>query len=361
MTTKRGQIWLITGWVVVISLVLVVRILTYNKTWVEEYYSTGVYPSIGMFFRWIFGWIPFSIGDLLYVLAGIWILYKIFRLIKIIRRRAISRKGFMLGTVKYAGIAIILYLMFNIFWGLNYNRKGIAHQLELEIKQYSPEKLKEINEVLLEKTNKYKQLAINKPALTNNQVFAEAVQSYRILKQKHSFLNYQTPSIKSSLFGTTGNYMGNMGYYNPFTGEAQVNTTVPRFALPFVTCHEIAHQIGYAKENEANFVGYLAAKESADSFFLYSLYFDLFLYANSELHWSDSAAARKNYERLIPEVKKDLKELREFSKKYRNPFTLVFDAFYDRFLRLNEQPDGQRTYNKVVLWLMAYYEKHGDI
>jgi hypothetical protein len=79
------------------------------------------------------------------------------------------------------------------------------------------------------------------------------------------------------LWGWLGNYVGFTGYYNPFTGEAQVNTTVPKFLQPFTASHEVAHQLGYAKEMEANFVGYLAASHSTDTLFRYSVYLDLFL------------------------------------------------------------------------------------
>ncbi len=352
---------MIIGWVTLLSLVLIIRILTYNKAWVEANYSNRFYPAVGTFFRRLFGWIPFSIGDILYLLAGIWVLYKIFRLIKIIRLKQYSLKGFVKGTIKYAGIVLILYLLFNIFWGLNYNRMGIAYQLKLDMNLFDMGQLRKINELLLQKTNAFKQPDLRQPVLSNKQVFDKAIIAYDALQRKFPFLNYPTPSLKSSLYGIVGNYMGHMGYYNPFTGEAQVNTKVPRFTLPFITCHEIGHQLGYAKENEANFVGYLAAKESADTSFLYSVYFDMFLYANAELYLRDSVAARKNYERLIPEVKKDLQELRAFSKKYQNPLHRVVDSFYDQYLRLNEQPEGQRTYNKVVLWLIAYYEKYQEL
>jgi len=37
------------------------------------------------------------------------------------------------------------------------------------------------------------------------------------------------------------------------------------------------------------------------------------------------------------------------------------DIFYNQYLKLNQQPAGQMTYNRVVLWLLAYYEKYGTI
>ena len=94
--------------------------------------------------------------------------------------------------------------------------------------------------------------------------------AYRYAAREHPALLYFYPSVKFSFYGYLANYLGFSGYYNPFTGEAQVNTTVPRFVQPFTTCHEIGHQLGYAKEKEANFCGFLATKSSPDPAFRYS-------------------------------------------------------------------------------------------
>ena len=99
-------------------------------------------------------------------------------------------------------------------------------------------------------------------------------------------------SLKPSLFSYLGNYFGFQGYYNPFSGEGQVNTTIPRFLEPFVSAHEIAHQIGYAKENEANFVAFIACRSYPNPTFRYSMYFDMYLYAVTELGREDSLLAR---------------------------------------------------------------------
>ncbi len=57
--------------------------------------------------------------------------------------------------------------------------------------------------------------------------------------------------------------LGVTGYLNPFTNEAQVNTTVPAFLQPFMTCHEIAHQLGFAPEEDANFVWIPSCQQDA--------------------------------------------------------------------------------------------------
>ncbi|MEO9051264.1 MAG: DUF3810 family protein, partial [Ginsengibacter sp.] len=125
--------------------------------------------------------------------------------------------------------------------------------------------------------------------------------------------------------------------------------------------HEMAHQIGYAKENEANFVGYLAAVNSKDTLFHYSAYFDLFLYANRELYYSDSVSSKKSFELLSPEVKKDVQELRQFNLDHRGFLEPVITWMYGKYLKLNQQPQGMRSYNAVVGMLIAYYKKFGRI
>ena len=197
--------------------------------------------------------------------------------------------------------------------------------------------------------------------MPSEKVLSTSVKNYDKLSKAYPFLEYRPRSVKRSLFGVLGNYMGYTGYYNPFTAEAQINDAVPGFLHPFVASHEIAHQLGYAKENEANFVGFLAARVSEDTAFLYSAYFEMFLYANSELFRSDSLAARKNIKRLAPEVQRDLAELRAYRIRYENPLDKLISIFYDRYLKMNQQPDGDRTYSKVVIWLLAYYDKFGEI
>ena len=112
-----------------------------------------------------------------------------------------------------------------------------------------------------------------------------------------------------------GNYSGFLGYYNPFTGEAQVNTKVPVFTIPFTTCHEIGHQLGFASESEASFVGYLVIKSNNSPVFNYSAYFELFGFANGELYSRDSVAAKQNIKLLDTLVRKDYAALQKIFKR----------------------------------------------
>ena len=344
-------------------MVIIVKFAANDPSWVEKNYSNNIYAGFSHFLRGLFGWIPFSLGDMLYLGAILWVVWKVIKLFKLLITRRISWLWIKKEGVKILFISLIIYIIFNLFWGLNYNRQGIAGQLNLQVMKADTAELKQLQFLLLQKVNESKQALVNFPTPypTTKQMFTRAANCYRQVEKVYPFLHYNRSSVKSSLYGWWGNYLGFTGYYDPFTGEAQVNTTVPAFIQPYTTCHEIAHQLGYAKEEEANFVGYLAVMASNDTLFHYSAYLDLFVYTNREVYFIDSSAAKRAAMQLSPEVKKDIKEWREFLHRHKNPFEPVIQWIYGNYLRANKQPHGMSSYNEVVIDLIAYYKKFGVI
>jgi hypothetical protein len=230
--------------------------------------------------------------------------------------------------------------------------------LGLTLKDTSNAELYKLVDALAAKTNAVRPVT---PTIGFERSAALARSAYDSVAWKYPFLETRPFSLKPSLFGAIGNYMGYSGYYNPLTGEGQVNTEVPGFLIPFVACHEMAHQAGYARENEANFVGFLAARESKDSALLYSTYLNMFLYANGELRQVDSLRAKNHMATLAPGVRKDLDQYRKWLRSYDTVVGDLVDMFYNQYLKLNEQPAGRRSYNQVVTWLLAYQRKYREI
>jgi len=334
-----------------------------NELSVEKNYSNGFFVSFSELLRSGTGKLLFSIGDLLYgILFFVIIAQGCLFLYRIINRKL--QDFSIVGLIKKLLITCLsIYVIFNIFWGLNYNRKGIASQTNLSPDQYNHVDLNNINKLLVEKANHTKSILVNnkREYPDDEHLFTGTINAYHKANTISPFLNYSNPSIKKSLWGWLGNYWGFTGYYNPFTGEAHINTTVPKFQLPFVCCHEVAHQLGYAKENEANFVAFLVAHSSGDTLFLYSAYLDLFLYANRNLYGVDSASAKQYRELLSDAVKNDIQELIAFNKSHRNIMEPVISNIYDFFLRFNQQPQGMMSYDQVTGYIIAYYKKKGDI
>ncbi|CAA9495516.1 MAG: hypothetical protein AVDCRST_MAG96-1714 [uncultured Segetibacter sp.] len=348
----------------ILIIIVFIKVATFYPHWIEKNYSRGIYRNISWLYRTIFGWLPFSAGDILYASAGIFLLLGIVKLFKnLINRR--FEKGDLKKTLKKAFfIFSIIYIYFNLSWGLNYNRPGIAEQLQLDTSKQSEQDLKLIADTLLKKVNQYRLMLGNGKIKykSHSEIFSQAQAAYlESSAEGFSFLAYNTKSVKRSMYGKMGNFLGILGYYNPFTGEAQLNLNMPRFLIPYITCHEIAHQLGYASESEASFVAYLAAIRSPDTMFHYSTYFDLFNYANKELFSKDSIAAKNNYKKLDPLVRSDVEELREYWRKSDNAVEPVIKLFYDRYLKANQQSEGVKSYDDITGWLIAYLKKYGKI
>ena len=314
---------------------------------VEQWYAKGIYPYVSGLLQISLGWIPFSVGDLLYSGVIFWTVYRLWKFASSILAQGLKNwwKGYgqLFGhLLKLLAVLAWIWIAFHILWGFNYYRKSIPEQFGFVADPPSSQELLQFTQFLLNETNR----------------FAIELNAFPLKSPTHdncSSIKSQQP--KASMFGVIGNYMGYGGYYNPFTGEAQMNNHMPAFMLPFIAVHEKAHQQGFAKESEANFMGYLAAMQSKDSCLKYSANLEMFIYANNALRRSDSVAAKKNFKKMSPIAIKDLKSYRAFVKKYQGPIDEFTTWFYTKFLRLNNQPEGMYSYNRGMVYVMRYLNK----
>jgi hypothetical protein len=120
-----------------------IRIFASFPDAVEKYYSTGAYPYISAFQRVLLGWIPFSVGDLFYGAAGAYLLYSFIKFVRRIVKKKADRQYYKNVTLNFITAALAVYVVFNLFWGLNYNRRGIDYQLKLDKLDYNNDDRKE--------------------------------------------------------------------------------------------------------------------------------------------------------------------------------------------------------------------------
>lgn len=346
-----------------VILAILIHFFSLDSSLVESLYFNRVYPHISRSLRYLTGWLPFSLGDIIYGSLVLWLITKLVKGIRAVYKRRVTGKSFFAALRNAFNFLLIVYICFNLLWGLNYNKPGIASKLNMRMEKYSTNDLKQMNGLLVSKVNESKQaLQLSQSGYpSKKKLFDRVSKAYENAQTVYPFLEYRPVSLKPSMWSWLGNYLGFTGYYNPFTGEAQVNTLVPKFLQPFTTSHEVAHQLGYAKEMEANFVGYLAAASSPDTLLHYSVYLDLFMYSNRNLFETDSVAAKEYRKQLIPGVQDDLKEWKQFYIRHQNPFEPVFRWIYGIYLRRNQQPKGLQSYDEVTGFLIAYYKKNGRI
>ncbi len=340
----------------IIPQIAIISWLSGHPEVVERYYSTGLYPWISTFFRTLFGWIPFSIGEIVYTLL---IILGVRYLIRNRKKIKANKLAFLRDVVL---VLSIFYFTFHLVWGLNYYREPIARQFDIET-EATYEEIRVLTESLVKKTNALQvqltgdSTAIVQVPYTRNEVFDKTVANYSRMSQQMPLLDYPRPSIKKSMYSILSSYMGIGGYLNPFTNEAQVNRKTPLFRFPVVSGHEIGHQVGYSAENETNFIGYYVTVKNEDPYFQYSAYAYALSHCLNALHRSDQAASKALYEKLNLGVIKNYRELREFHESYENPFEPIFKSIFSTFLKANNQKDGIKSYGKVVNLLVGFHQR----
>ena len=341
----------------IVPQIILVKWIAGKPEWIEYYYSTGIYPFISKNFRSFFGWLPFSVGDILYGLLIILALRYLFLNWKSIRQNLLD---FFRDVVMILSVA---YFTFHILWGLNYYRQPVGATLNLDA-LYSSAELESLTKELIKKTNEI-QFKITSDSTqfvdipySKDQISKLTKVGYQRLEKKYPQWKYDKPSLKKSLFSTGLTYMGYGGYLNPFTNEAQVNGKIPKFRYPFVSSHEVGHQIGYSAENETNFIGYLAASNHEDIYFRYSAYTYMLGYCLNEIQRNDEVVFNRLYAQLNPGILKNYQEVSDFWEAHQNPLEPIFKSIFNSFLKANNQADGIQSYSKVVALLVNYHKKN---
>lgn len=255
----------------------------------------------------------------------------------------------------------IFYFLFHILWALNYHRLTLSDKMNIAT-EYSDEQLLSFTKRLIAKTNEL-QLKITSDSLQKiniphkqDEIFSLNLKGYKHLANEYPYFTYEQPSIKKSLISLPLTYMGFSGYLNPFTNEAQVNDLVPMYSFAATSCHEMAHQLGYASESEANFIGYLAAVHNDDLYVQYSGYTLALRYCLRNWEKRDEATAKQLYKAVNPGIIENFRESRDFWNHYESFIETGFKIFYDNFLKINKQDDGLDSYSKFVNLVVNYYE-----
>ncbi len=336
--------------------IVAVKILALFPEIIERYYSNGMYTIISKFFRNLLGGLSFSFGDVLYG-------FLFFLLLKwFLKNRVGFVKEWKSNALRFLSVLSVMYFLFHVLWGLNYYRTPFQEKFKIS-NSYSHSELDRFTKKMIAKSNQL-QLKITfndtvavKIPYTDKELFYMAENGFHKLPKKLKEVDYQSVSIKKSLFSVPLSYMGFGGYLNPFTNETQINYLKPKYVCPFTICHEMAHQVGIASESECNFIGFLAATHHTDDYFKYAAYTTAVRYCLRNLEDMKKGLSKPYLKLLHAGVLKNFEEDKKFWATYQTPLQSCFEYIYDNFLKANQQNDGLEGYNKFIGLLINYEKK----
>lgn len=311
---------------------------------------------ISGFSRILLGKIPFSVGDCIYFMVIIAILVWFWN-----KRKSwkLEWKNNMLIILSFVSV---FYFLFHLLWGFNYYRQPLFEKMKIE-RDYTDADLLVFTKKLIAKTNAIQSQITKNDSLkivfpySQEQVFEMNLNGYKNLSKDYSYFSYKNLSAKKSIISLPLTYMGFGGYLNPFTNEAQVNYLMPMYNSPTTSCHEMAHQMGYASESECNFIGFMASVKNDDLYFQYSGYSFALRYCLGNWQARDEKIFGQLLKTIHPGILKNYQESEDFWKQYETPIETGFHAFYDNFLKLNQQKDGMEGYSKFVNLMVNYYKE----
>ncbi|MBR3344494.1 MAG: DUF3810 domain-containing protein [Solobacterium sp.] len=292
-------------------------------------------------------------------------------LIYFLIRCIIKKKGFLhVLSIALLTASILAFSAFQGWLGNHYAPK-LSAKISLDVSRYTKEELYETTEYYYLKAAEYAG-QIERDAEGHamkhdlNETGNTAGASYLSLAKQYPVFKGSSEPVKHfTLIGEYLLYNGITGMFMPITAEASVPANVPTIPLPFTMCHEAAHRLGIASEQEANFCAFLACRAGTDTYFLYSGYYSAFTYCYNSLYSADKDKAVELYHLYdnmegIRLVQLDQQDTREAYSKYDSPLQEVSDHINDTYLKTFSQESGIRSYGEVTDYLIAWYLAGND-
>ena len=263
--------------------------------------------------------------------------------------------------------ASVIWLLHTGIYGLNYYAGPISDDVRLSNSEFTAEDLEKATTYFRDMAN---QMAKEMPRDENGKLIfddfdtlaAQAGQGFTTLAYEQSGSIFAGCTIPVKKLGWADMYtsMGITGVTMPLTGEAAVNPQIPSISLPFTMCHEMAHRMSIATENDANFAAFLACLANEDKQFQYSAYYMAFRYCYSALYsagTSETAAAAARIDLEVNDyLRYDLTQYDKFFTKHRDDtLSNIADSVNDTYIKVSGDENGTASYGQVSIYLVNWY------
>lgn len=257
-------------------------------------------------------------------------------------------------------VASLFFSTFALNFGAGYHTSSVDKLLELDREDVSAEQLRETAEYLVGEINKYTDtLAVNAEGSTvmpygYEKLSEKLVEAYDKVCDEYEFVSRFPSRVKPVMLSEPWTYTHISGVYTYFSGEANINVNFPDYTLPYTAAHEMAHQRGIAREDEANFVAFLVCAASDDDYIRYSGYLNLYEYVSNALYSADKEAYSEVRSGLDRKARVEMSAYSKFFDKYReNVAANVTETVNNTYLTIQGTP-GTKSYGMVVDLAVAY-------
>ena len=301
----------------------------------------------------------FSVAELLIGLASAAVLaYIVTGIIRlIVRPERLKRLYRLIMGLAAAGLGV--YALFCLLWGVYYYGDSFIDSAGLKNDEISAGQLETVTVYFADLLNQYgAQVGRDENGLycaDRSAILARSDEVFKPVQDMFPCLAGPSVCAKGIHFSRVMSYLDFTGFFFPFTAEANVNTDFPAGLFASTVAHELSHQRGVAREQEANFVAVLASLEYGDTDYCYSACMLAYTHLSNALLSADPGAWAEVYRGLGGGVLADLDANREYWKHFETPVQSVSNTVYEGFLQSYDQTLGLKSYGACVDLLVNYY------
>lgn len=326
----------------------------------SDFFNKYVSPYVRGTLATLTGWIPFSLSEFLLLMVPAIVIAVI---VLGVKKYASSWRNAAVFSLAVLSIAAYVFSTFTLGFVPAYRGSTLDKKMGLDKKPVSAEELLDttltvIDELtVLEEEIKFKTDGFSVMPYGYNELNDKLMEAYDKTCEKYSFIQNLNSNVKRIMLSEPMTYTHISGIYTFFTGEANINTNFPDYTIPYTAAHELAHQRGIAREDEANFVAFLVCKESDDVYIRYSAYLNMYEYLRNALYSANKDYYLSAYYYVPLNCQKEMAAYSKFFDKYRdNVAEKVSETVNNTFLTINGT-EGTKSYGMVVDLAVAYYKE----
>lgn len=329
-----------------------------------DFYGFKVYPWVVEIFARISGIFPFSVAEIMVIAGVLLALFSIvYFIVNIIKRKG-RRLRFLLSSFSSVLlVGSVLLFEFTYGMGINYSRRPFSEIAGLKTGKYTKQQVLEVLEYAIAnaaESGECIELDGSGHIVIPEDLSGRAVSAMKKLGEKYDALDSYYAGVKPVMLSELMCYGHITGIFTFYSMESNYNTMNNAEEIGHTVCHELSHMTGFMREDEANFIGFLACRDSGDDYLTYCGWYDIMIYLLNAYYSVCTSAEYSEVYRTIPDyIRKQLDMQNELWDRYETDFGEAAEAMNDVYLKINDQSDGTKSYGRVVdLMIADYYGKN---
>ena len=321
--------------------------------------SNRVIRPVHAFLAGLNSHVSFSAAELLLAAAALFtVIYLAVQAVLVIKRKNRGERIYRT-VITFAAFGLAVYAGFCLLWGTYYYGDSFNSDNGFKEDKISTEQLETVTRYFAEMCNDYSSSVPRDGAgeccLDRKAVLARSDMVYANAVKDYPALDGPVTRAKGIIHSKIMSLVDFTGFFFPFTAEATVNMESPSVDLPATVAHELAHQRGVSREQEANFCAVLASLYYGDPEYVYSAAVMAYTHLSNALYKEDHDAWEEIFASLDAAVVTDLRGINAYWKSYETPVADVSNAVYEGFLQSYGQELGLKSYGACVDLLVNYY------